>query len=503
MSAANYIGLPLCRPSPYSDEWSETYLFRVARANGIYRPRMSDIERLRPTLGSTASSRSDGYPVWSPSTLPRWSVVTRVNPIRYCPQCMVECRYIRARWRLTRLDVCTLHGVRLKDDLAEPVMTKGYRQPEKHFITEVTDEQLWEGALCPMPCEMRHARRLWSGFERLLNSGNNAEAFDELVCILFLEAMLDAIATTYEEPGLEAFQAPRSAQIAELVDRFQFPVEPSLDGIERFLMHIERPSHRIAVLMRLRRMLLDEPMRPTCLSTLPIAELRQSFLMERCTVPRPRKQSVVSPARDVPEGYISFDAAVVLIGCPSEMLRHLIHHDVIQDSRTVLHGIRRHTYLPERAVKECRRWYASLVTPRQVARELCVDYRAYAALRSMDILRPIVVENSQYFRKTDLVGVCRKLEDISHLHPGDTVRTYSLFGDWMAWRGGTKALSLKIVRDVFNGNIPVYRKLDCPGLSAYFVDETAVRRLRELRRVEGGRTRKRHVTHGQLSLLPQ
>ena len=54
MSAANLISLPLCRPSPYPDEWSETYLFRVARANGIYRPRMSDIERLRPTLGRVA-----------------------------------------------------------------------------------------------------------------------------------------------------------------------------------------------------------------------------------------------------------------------------------------------------------------------------------------------------------------------------------------------------------------------------------------------------------------
>ncbi len=503
MSAANYIGLPLCRPSPYSDEWSETYLFRVARANGIYRPRMSDIERLRPTLGPTASSRSDGYPVWSPSTLPRWSVVTRVNPIRYCPQCMVESRYIRARWRLTRLDVCTLHGVRLKDDLAEPVMTKGYRQPDKHFITEVTDEQLWEGALCPMPCEMRHAQRLWSGFERLLNSGNNAEAFDELVYILFLEAMLDAIATTCEEARSETFQAPRSAHIAELADRFQLPLEPNQEGLRQFLIHIERPSHRNAVLARLRRMLLDEAMRPTCLSTLPIAELRQEFFMGGYLAPRTPTRTALHPARDIPDGYISFESAVALIGCPSEMLRHLIHHNVCQGSRTVLNGIRRYTYLPRAAVQECRRWYASLVTPGRVPRELHVDYRAYVALRSMDILRPIVVEDSTYYRRADLVRICQRLEEVARPHPGDAERTYSLFGDWMAWRGGTRALSLKIVREVFNGNLPVFRKLDCPGLSAYFVDETAVRRLRELRRVEGGRMRKRHVTHGQLSLLPQ
>src|SRR5476649_1636338 len=109
-------GLPLCRPKMLTDEWVETYLFRVARANGIRNPRLSDTERIRPTLPATAFSKPDGYPIWSDSTLPRWSVVTRVNRIRYCPECLAQSRHIRSRWRLTVFDVCTIHHIRLKDD---------------------------------------------------------------------------------------------------------------------------------------------------------------------------------------------------------------------------------------------------------------------------------------------------------------------------------------------------------------------------------------------------
>ncbi|NPT40937.1 hypothetical protein GNZ12_06320 [Paraburkholderia sp. 1N] len=118
---------------------------------------------------------------------------TRVNKIRYCPECMTQSRHIRSRWRLTVFDVCTIHHIRLKDDLVEPVMTRGYRQENRYFVTEVTDEQFWAGAVCPMPSERRHVDRLWSGFERSIVENDTPGAFEQLTCILFLEALLDAL----------------------------------------------------------------------------------------------------------------------------------------------------------------------------------------------------------------------------------------------------------------------------------------------------------------------
>ena len=503
MNALNPCGRPLCRPSPMPDEWSETYLFRLARANGIYRPRLSDIDRIRPTLATTASTKPDGYPVWGEATLPRWSVVTRVNSIRYCPQCMAESRYIRSCWRLTHLEVCTVHAIRLKDDLAEPVMTRGYRQPDKRFITEVTDEQLWAGALCPMPGERRHIERLWSGLEQLLIDGKAPEATEQLTCILFLEVLLDAIATAPDELGYHSAGIPRSTQIAELVERHQFLLTPNVGGIRNFLDQITGASHRNAVLARLRRMLIDEGRRQTCLSRLPIARLRRELLM---SIRRDRTMPTcgpLHPSHNVPCGYVSLEEAASLIGCSVRLLKHLIHNEIRHGARIVLHGMKRYTYLPPWTVEACRRWYASLVTPRQLLNELHIERRGYAALLSMDLLRPVVVDTYTFFRRADFTGLCRRLEDVSRPFPVEYAHLHPLFGEWMSWSNGIKAASLEVVRDAFSGKLPIFRTLDGLGLSAYFVDQSAVERLRQLKRRELARYRQRECSANQLSLLAE
>lgn len=255
MNTYHFSGPPLCRPKMLPDEWVETYLFRVARANGIRHPKLSDADRIRPTLPITASSRPQGYPIWSDIPLPRWSVVTRANKIRYCPGCVAESRHIRSRWRITVFEVCTIHYIRLKDDLAEPVMTRGYKEDGRHFLTDVTDEQIWAGAVCPMPSERRHVERLWSSFEYSIVRNKISGALRTLTCILFLEAMLDAIATTIDDPGYLQICDTRSAKIAKLVEQFDYPVSPDLDGIRTFLDQITLVKHRYVVLGRMRRML--------------------------------------------------------------------------------------------------------------------------------------------------------------------------------------------------------------------------------------------------------
>ena len=192
-------------------------------------------------LPVTASSKSDGYPVWSDTPLPRWSVVTRVNKIWYCPACMVESRHIRSRWRLTVFEVCTLHQIRLKDNLAERVMTRGYKQDGKYFVTDVSDEQLWEGAVCPMPGEREHVERMWSGFEQLVVQGDPSGAFEHLVYVLFLEALLDAIAYATPESDLLPIDAPRSTRLAGLAAKYQFTVAPDSNCIGDFLRQITAP----------------------------------------------------------------------------------------------------------------------------------------------------------------------------------------------------------------------------------------------------------------------
>ncbi|MDR8070260.1 TniQ family protein [Burkholderia cenocepacia] len=494
-------GQPLYRPAPQPDEWSETYLFRVARANGTYRPRLCDIERIRPTLAATAATKSTGYPVWGDSALPRWSVVTRANKIRYCPECMLESRYIRSRWRLTRLEMCTIHSVRLKDDLAEPVMTLGYKRSDKYFLTEVTNEQLCEGAVCPMPVERSHYQRLWSGFERLIVDDQVPQAYVQLTCILFLEALFDAVVVAVDKVGYRHIDIPRSTRVAETIERMQLPFEPNFDGIRSFLQEATG-APRLAVLSRLRRMLLEEPHRPTCLSKLPIEELRQRYFMSDWSGGTAAAHQYRPNCHGVPDGYVRLREAASFIGCPYGVLKHLALNRLGSDARIVAYGMTYQTYLPRRTVEACRRWFASLVPLRQVQSRSHIEHRGYAALSSMGLLRPLTVDRHTFVRKSDVTDICRTLDRVSRPFATEGPRLYPLFGNWMSWHQRSMTPSLTLVNEALSGKLPVFKKLDDAGLSAYFVDQYAVELLRKLRRIETARRKYKEHMPGQLSLLP-
>ncbi|WP_157638865.1 TniQ family protein [Burkholderia ubonensis] len=496
--------VPLCRPKILPDEWIETYLFRVARANGIRRPRLCDVDRFRPTLAATASSKPDGYPIWTDIPLPRWSVVTRVNKIRYCPACMVQSRYIRSRWRLTAFEVCTLHFIRLKDDLAEPVMTRGYKQPDRYFVNEVTDEQLWAGAVCPMPSERKHVDRLWSKFERLILESDLRGSVEQLTHILFLEALLDAAACTEPERESLPIDAPRSTRLAEFSERYQYSLASNSDGIRDFFEQISAPLHRARMLMRLHRMLLDEARRPTCLSSLPISDLRKRFLMVSTKTVIPQTRGDLHPYRRAPHGYVSFREAVSLIGCSSELLKELTQERFAQDVVTIERGGNRYIYIPFLTVKACRRWYASVTTCEEIMAELRISRHCYVILKNSGLLRPIAIKGrTPYFHRIHLADLCRRLDNISQPFSIDRSPLLPLFGTWLPCSGRYISASLVMLKEVFDGKFPIFRRLENPGLSAYFIDSTAIERLHQLKMTAAAERVKLGWAPEQLSLLSE
>lgn len=482
MSSHNTNSVPLCRPKILADEWVETYLFRVARANGMRRPRLRDIDQFRPTLAATASSKPDGYPIWTDLPLPRWSVVTRVNRIRYCPACMVQSRYIRSRWRLTAFEVCTLHFIRLKDDLAEPVLTRGYNQPDRYLVNEVTDEQLWAGAVCPMPSERQHVDRLWSKFEQLILESDLPGAFEQLTHILFLDALLNAAACTEPEHDSEPIDAQRSTRLAKIVEKYQYSMVTDSTGIRDFLEQINTPSHRARVLMRLGRMLLDEARKRTCLSSLPISDLRDRLLMVSTKTVIPQTQGGLHPRRRAPHGYVSLNEAASLIGCTSELIKDIARENFSQDFIIVEHRRCQYIYLPLSTVKTFRRWYASITTREEMMTEFRVSRHCYAILINLGFLRPLKIKaQSTYFPRMHLADLCRRLEDISQPFSSASSPLLPLFGTWLPCSGRYTSASLVMLKEVFDGKLPIFRRLENPGLSAYFIDRTAIERLRQLK----------------------
>ncbi|MFW6855069.1 TniQ family protein [Burkholderia gladioli] len=493
---------PLCRPVLLPDEWIETYLFRVARANGVHRPWQTDIELYRPLLPATTMSRPDGFPVWGGAILPKWSVTGRASKIRYCPACMQQSRYIRARWRLATFEVCTIHLIRLKDDLIEPAITANYRQGNRRLLIEVTDDQLWDGAVCPMPIERAHVERLWSGFEQAILDGDIGRVADNLPYIVFVERMLDALVTGKYGVDYPTNDAQRSLHRAEFVAKHKLKVIPTLEGIHHLLDQIAEPAHRRAALAQLRRLLVEETRRPTCLSSLPVPSLRDRLLAAAIEGPEtPTPGGLPSDAQ--PADYVSLEKAEILIGCRPRLLRHLIHHNKISGVRVVARGMKRFTFLPQQEVEACRRWYHSIKTPEDVMRALHIDRRSYQLLVGAGLLQPTMLISRPWYKETELIELFRRLDDVSRPCPAKAADLHPLFGEWIYAKGYRRLAARELLKELVAGKIPIFRRLERPGLSAFYVDHRVLARMHQLRSIHVSEHRHRENCSRQLSLLPE
>lgn len=476
-----YTSRPPCRPKILPDEWVETYLLRLAKANGIRRPWIHDIELFRPTLPFTAVSDPNGHPSWGGVTLPSWSVLGRVSKIRYCPACMEESKHIRARWRLASFEVCTVHNIRLKEDLVEPAFRASDGRGTKHLLAEVTDDQLWAGAVCPMPVERDYVIRMWADFERSILNHDVERAVSKLPYTILLERMLDSLAVARLGRAQPRADAQRALHRAAFAARYNFSTTGTLEGVRIFLDQIREPLHRRTALQCLRRVLGDEELRPTCLSTVPIADLR-----DRLT-PTVSESNAAGPSKPPSKRahraqYVSFKRATFLIGCRPRLLQHLVHHQYFGEIKVLARGERRHRFLPLHEVEACRRWYHSVRTPEAAMQELQLDKRSYKVLLGANLLRSMKIDSQTWHRRSDLADLCRRLENVSQPHSARKTTLYPLFGDWMFDKSTPCSILQEVLKEIFHGEFYVFRQLEALGVSAYYVDHAVVDRLRLLRR---------------------
>jgi hypothetical protein len=413
---------------------------------------------------------------------------------------MVESRHIRSRWRLTMLEVCTLHHIRLKDDLAEPVMTRDHTQAGTHLIADITEDQLWDGATCPMPGERRHMGRLWSDFERLILEDKKSVAFERLTYILLIEALLDALASTVPDSECHPAGTSRSTRMAALVEMHHFGLAPDSGGILDFLDQIVVPQHRSAVLTRLRRMQLDEAYRPTCFSALPIADLRKRFFVEGQELWASEAGGLRHDICPMPTGCVSLEKAARMIECPKNLLWRLVRGQILQGVTASGHKRKRYGYLTPHALEACRRWYASIATREQVKEELQIAQRGYVSLLRAGLLRQLPFIKLPHFQRSDLADLCRRFEAIAQPCPSDISHLQSLFGEWLPGRGKYERTSPDMLQEALRGGFPVFRRPDYPGLSAYFVDWSAIDRLHRLKRDEDAARAQKAGPVRQLSL---
>lgn len=155
-------GLPV-RPRPHPGEWAYGYLVRVAEANGYESPRAlwrglgprrtGSISSVRYALRLSPAEWRFLSGLW-----PRFCRVEQVlaegltpsdychDHLRWCPNCLAEQRFLRARWVIKLCVACPEHGCYLRDTCA---VCHQYQRPER----AVLDRCLCGASLISIPAE--------------------------------------------------------------------------------------------------------------------------------------------------------------------------------------------------------------------------------------------------------------------------------------------------------------------------------------------------------------
>ncbi|MFM0371058.1 hypothetical protein [Paraburkholderia aspalathi] len=207
------------------------------------------------------------------------------------------------------------------------------------------------------------------------------------------------------------------------------------------------------------------------------------------------------PRRQHPEDFVSLDRAEALIGCSPGILTHLVREKVFSSVRTVGHGRKKYVFIHQSEVEACRRWFSSLMSCEQVMAELQIDRRGYLVLLDAGHLRPLHIASRGWHNRQVVAALLNRLDGVARAFPERETSLQPLFGKWMFRRGRPRSILMQVVNEIVCGELPLFRKLDEPGVHAYYVNEATIERLRWLAGVSRRQSDQQSQFVGQLSLL--
>lgn len=490
---------PLIRPLLQQDEWPETYLVRVARANGVRCPAKDTIDQIRHNtlqIVTNSESNSSGYF----SELPTWATQKPGALIRYCPECFQKERYVRARWRITALEVCTQHDLRLKKGLFEPAVTSDYIFPEKRRMEEITDEQIWDGATCPMPNERAYATKIWAGFENAVTTPASEGSREALSWALLAERLLDAVVTAGYGPEFPLKGASRLSHRVHWLTNAGLRLAASQEGVLSFILSIKVHSERRAVAACLSSMINECIQESTILSTLPLQYLYDRLLAAAPEIYCPVAYGALPPDFH-PDGYVSIGYAEWILGRSTGFVHYLVRANFFKKVHKVKFVRRVYIFIDRTEIEGCRRWLSGCMTIEQVKQRLQIDRSAYLTLYNSGLLQPIELGTWTLYRSDDIALLTNRLDDFAQPYSQHSTQLQPLMGNWLRRESRPRAVVIKILNEIWQGKVPIFRKLDEPGLSAFFVDAVAVMRTLHLSDVYHAQNTRERRNEGQLSLL--
>lgn len=469
------------------DEWPETYLVSLVRAQGVRKPWQYDVELIRSVLpwehplpagnshvGKSVKQYHQGRPQYGAKPLPPWASVVRAMPLRYCPRCLVEKRYFRTRWRLSGLHACTFHGCLLKSDLADRALTANYTRKGLLKFADAADEQILDAAQFCMPRELRAIKMVWQPLELMAQqavSPREDEALGKLASwSVLLWRLLEEISRAHHKKVIRQPTTGQLAGVGRLIEELGVVMAPSLDGMLALFAALRENIHVLAAKRFLDALMLQEDKQPTALSTLPLASLRER-LMSFAPVATPRAAHGEMAFRELREHAVNKAALLeelAPLGAGSDVVNHWIRTNLIPTTKLSREGTN-FTFVERKHVLQARRAMLSLIHARDFAAEHNLDWRTYKAIRDTSLIRTGALGVRGYLYRKDVVTLIGQLELMSAPVHGTSALRWPLFCESTLHIAEQRSTFVALVRAALQGQVQVYRDLSKPGLSAFSI----------------------------------
>jgi hypothetical protein len=384
--------------------------------------------------------------------------------------CLLERRYVRARWRLTGLPVCTSHGCHLKTNLVDPALSVDYKRPDRLHIVDASNDQLLEAAVCCMPDELRLVRAVWGPFEEAAEASELPYADDALgtlaVWTMFTWELLVDVTRAHCREVLKTSSEGSLSNILVLLRDLQVGIAPSREGVGGFIRGFKQTVHFKAALRCIRRLMASEEKLVSAASQLPLQELHDALVAAAPQVGGMTKAGELL-FQEERKHSMSRNEVVNHLGLTDKAVDQWIKEGRFQrvDVRRI--GAKRFIFLPREDVRRAKRYLNSLVYVEDFLKEHGVDWPTYFALRESGLIAPIQTGDRRYLARSEVVSLMSKLELMSSPLPELSGMRWPLFGQSTVRLASSQSRYGELVRAALSGRVTVFRNLSNSGLSAF------------------------------------
>jgi len=501
------------RPLRRIDEWSETYLVDVARANGLARPWRNHLEVLRTALSVAGQAADptvrgaillrDGSPLFGGLEIPARSRIGRAGCIRYCPACFTEAPYVRSRWRLVGYHVCGEHGCLLKDDIVEPAYATSYKTSGKVYYGHAARSTLWAGAVCALPSGLMAHIKIWLPFEQLdLTEGaGSAKTALALAWALMLQRLIDVVTGSDRGGVRDESTGDAVARRGAWVAQHCSDIEPRWAGYVSLLAAIPTVRMRRNVRRVLAGYIGADNAKQSVFSLLPLQDM-----LARLDAATPELGGIAKAwsvrLLGVKAMCLSTHEASLEVGVATTRFESHVRERGIQPAQVVHAGRKTHQYFTREQVYAVKRYFMSLVAVEELVESHGLSWSGYFGLRRAGYLNPRIEAGRRFVKRSELGSLMTRLEDCSRPAPEATRRLTALFGEEVFSARVRQQVSKGLVDGVLGGSIPVYRDLSESSFAAFKVYDTIAVHRDQLRLIHlSSRRLEGAAAHGQLELF--